>query len=54
MKQVVRIMDDLGEKRVCEDGIYKKKCKKMKQKILTMSDEIYRLKVQLDNSKPVA
>ena len=40
MKQVVRIMDDIGEKRVCEEAKIKKKARKQKQKIEVMKEEI--------------
>jgi len=30
MKSVVRMMDDMGDKRVCEEGKQKKKAKKQK------------------------
>ena len=40
MKAVVRIMDEYGEKRVCEESQLRVKHKKKKQKIQVMQDEM--------------
>ena len=48
MKAVVRMMDDYGDKRVCEESQLKVKHKKKKQKITAMQEEIAKLQLQLE------